>query len=474
MVVPTMELDIGTFRRYAGLSLPRHVSYPMPTWWGELTADEVASLYAESQDRKQRADLSLYIHVPFCQALCKFCACTREIQRKDAEGAAERVDAYMRAVEREIGHLAEAAGGDRVIRQIHWGGGSPTYLEAETIARVHKTIEDSFSVACDAEVAIEIDPRTCPPDKLRGLRTIGFNRVSMGVQDFNRQVQEHVRRVQPFELVCDTVAVCRELGFDSVNFDLIYGLPYQTVATIEDTVERTISLSPDRVAYYHYAQIPDRIATQRGMDYTRLPDSETKLEMFLRGGKLFESAGYEFIGLDHYAKPHEALAQAKRSGTLQRNFQGMTTGGGLDMLAAGASSIGHLTAIAFLQNHHDVDEYIACVAHGGLPVRRGKRFTRDDLIRQTVINQLYCYGVITPGAVEQRFGIEFSTYFARELSVMEELERDGLVEVGRHGAIRVTFPLGRVLLRNVAAVIDAYLEPDAYRVGDRNCFSANA
>ncbi|MHC4697487.1 MAG: oxygen-independent coproporphyrinogen III oxidase [Planctomycetota bacterium] len=474
MIAATLELDLETFSRYAGLSLPRHVSYPMPTWWHDLSEDDVALMYEQSRGQEAPPDLSLYVHFPFCQAGCKFCACTRVVQPKDAAGAAERVGAYLSALEREIVELGKSAGDGRSLRQIHWGGGSPTYLDAEAIGRVHSTIARAFTIAPDAEVAIEIDPRTSPSDKLRGLREIGFNRISMGVQDFNQQVQEHVRRIQPYEMIRDTVATCRELGFDSVNFDLIYGLPYQTVETIEDTLERTIALSPDRVAYYHYAQIPEKIATQRGMDYTELPDSETKLQMFLLGGRLFGSAGYEFIGLDHFAKPDESLAHARRDGTLQRNFQGMTTGGGLDMLAAGSSSIGHLSGIGFLQNRREIEDYVACIARDQTPVHRGKLFTEDDRIRQAVMNQLYCNTEIRPATIEQRFGISFADYFARELKVMEELEGDGLVMIARDGAIRATFPLGRVLLRNVAAVFDAYLEHDAYRVGDQNCFSANA
>lgn len=474
MVTATPQLDLATFGRYAGLSLPRHVSYPMPTWWDDLGPADIASMYEESRSKSPPADLSLYLHIPFCEALCKFCACTRIIQRKDATGATERVEGYISALEREIVALAETVGDGRLLRQIHWGGGTPTYLSTETIARIHQTIAKAFTIAPDAEVAMEIDPRTAPADKLRGLREIGFNRISMGVQDFDQQVQKHVRRIQPFEMVRDTVATCRELGFDSVNFDLIYGLPYQTVDTIRDTLERTILLSPDRVAYYHYAQIPDKIATQRGMDYTKLPNSGIKLQMFLLGGELFESAGYEFIGLDHFAKPDEPLARAKTDGTLQRNFQGMTTGGGLDMLAAGASSIGYLDGIGFLQNRREIDEYAACIDRGESPVHRGKRFTRDDLIRRAVMNQLYCYTEIRPDPIEQRFGIRFAEYFARELEVMDELQRDGLVTVDDGGAIYASSPLGRVLLRNVAAVFDAYLEHDAYRVGDRNCYSANA
>jgi oxygen-independent coproporphyrinogen-3 oxidase len=321
---------------------------------------------------------------------------------------------------------------------------------------------------------MEVDPRAATPEKLAGLRRIGFNRLSMGVQDFNDEVQQHVRRIQPFDMVHDVVTNCRELGFDSVNFDLIYGMPYQSPETIRDTVEKTLALSPDRIAYYHYAQIPEKIATQRGMDYTKLPDSEMKLDMFLVGLELFESAGFEFVGLDHFAKPDEALSTAKTNGSLQRNFQGMTTGGALRLLGVGVSSISHLLDIGFLQNVKDPEAYVDLIEQGKTPIERGKRFTPDDLIRQAVLNQLYCLAGIFPTPFEDRFGIRFEEYFARELNVMRVLEQDGLVTLEDDGAILVTRPLGRVLMRNIAAVFDAYLSPEAYRLGEENSFSTNA
>jgi len=384
------------------------------------------------------------------------------------------VDTYNDALITEIRRLADRVDTNRPVRQVHWGGGSPTYLAEEQIERIQRAVQECFQIAPDAEVAMEIDPRTAPPMKLKRLRELGFNRISLGVQDFDELVQKHVRRVQSFELVRDTVQACRDFGFHSVNFDLIYGLPYQTVETIRDTVEQTLTLNPDRVAYYHYAQIPEKIATQRGMDYTKLPDSEVKLEMFLTGKRIFEDAGYEFIGLDHFSKPEEMLGHAVRDGSIQRNFQGMTTGGGLDLIGAGASSISHLLGVGFLQNQREVETYIECIRNGELAVHRGKRFTRDDQIRQTVLNQLYCMGEIRPPSIEAQYGIVFADYFAREIGIMSELQDDGLVTVEADGTIRATPILGRVLLRNVAAAFDAYLDPEAYRVGETGCFSANA
>jgi oxygen-independent coproporphyrinogen-3 oxidase len=466
-------IDLDVFRKYAGLSLPRHVSYPMPTGWRELGADEAGDMLRESR-RTPANDLSLYLHVPFCERLCRYCACTRIVQPKTSAKAGPRTQAYVAALVREIRSLTGPLGTGQGVRQVHWGGGTPTYLSIEQLEEVHTALTESFVVAPDAEMAMELDPRVLTVDILKTLRRLGFNRVSLGVQDFDHRVQEHVRRIQPFEMIRDTVATCRELGFGSVNFDLIYGLPYQTPQTVGETIEKAIELSPDRIAYYHYAQIPEKIATQRGLDYTRLPDSEAKLEMFLLGLERFESAGYVFVGLDHFARPDEPLAVALGEGTLQRNFQGMTTGGGLDLIGMGATAISHLAGIGFVQNAHDTDEYLTCVNEGGSPVRRGKRLTLDDRIRQAVIGQLYCTARIQPDVVAEEFNINFADYFSQELAALRELEGDGLLVVHEDGKIEVTRPLGRVLMRNVAAVFDAYLEPDAYRVGDQRCFSANA
>ncbi|MFQ5495724.1 MAG: oxygen-independent coproporphyrinogen III oxidase, partial [Phycisphaerae bacterium] len=373
MIASVESLDLDVFRRYAGLSLPRHVAYPMPTWWREMGGDEVAELYAAADGHHPTQDLSLYLHVPFCETLCKFCACNRVILRHDAAGAAERVDRYVAALQQDIRRLANGTGNGPALRQVHYGGGSPTYLSDEQIGRIQATIVEAFDLAPEAEVAMEIDPRGVTPERLRCLRDVGFNRLSMGVQDFDHQVQRHVRRVQPFDMVRDVVAAARDIGFASVNFDLIYGMPYQTLQTIADAVERTIELKPDRVAFYHYAQIPEKIATQRGMDYTRLPGSEAKLAMFLEGLTRFEAAGYRFIGLDHFARPDEALFTALDDGTVQRNFQGMTTGGGLRLLGAGVSAISLLPDVGYLQNDKDIDRYVQGIETGRSPVVRGLR-----------------------------------------------------------------------------------------------------
>lgn len=467
-------MDMETFNRYAGISLPRHVSYPMPTWWQPADDSNAAALREQIAQRAEPIDLSLYLHIPFCQAMCKFCACCRVTVRKTAPGAEDRVERYVQALVKEIGRLGEQYADGHALRQVHWGGGTPTYLSLPDIERLANATRDAFPIAEDAEISIEIDPRVTTPEQLRLLRDLGFNRISLGVQDFDAQVQEHVKRIQPYDMVKASVDCCRELGFVSVNFDLIYGLPYQTIDTIRDTLKQVITLSPDRIAYYHYAQIPEKIATQVAIHHHMMPDSEVKLQMFLLGVEMLEGAGYDFIGLDHFAKSDELLAQAAREGTLQRNFQGMTTGGGLDLIGAGASSISQLHRIGFLQNVREPDDYVDRMTEVNSPIHRCKPFSLDDCVRQAVIAQIYCGARIVPAVIERQFDIDFASYFDRELKVMRELAADGLVVVDDENHVDITFPLGRVLMRNVAAVFDAYLEHDAYRVGDQNCFSANA
>ena len=474
MIAPRPDIDLDTFHRYAGLSLPRHVSYPMPTAWHEMSEADARAMWAQSGAREPAAGLSLYLHIPFCASMCRYCGCTRVAMEDDASDNKRRVDEYVAALMLDIERTARNVGTHRQVRHIHWGGGSPTYLTDEQITRIQRRVQEAFDVSDAAEIAMEVDPRTASAGKLRMLRELGFNRISLGVQDFDPKVQEHVHRVQPFELVQQTVTTLRDLGFRSINFDLIYGLPYQTVDTICETLKQVIQLSPDRVAYYHYAQIPDKIAAQRGLDYDMLPDSEAKLEMYLVGAEMFVAAGYDFIGLDHFARPEEMLARALTAGTIQRNFQGMTTGGGLDLIGLGASSIGQLTDVGFLQNAHQTQEYVRAIEAERIAIIRGKRLTEDDRIRQAVIGGFYCTTRVQPESIEREFGIDFADYFAREVAIMKDLERDGLVTLDADGTIAATMPLGRVLMRTIAAVFDAYIDPEAYRVGSRNCYSANA
>jgi oxygen-independent coproporphyrinogen-3 oxidase len=471
-------IDRGTFSRYAGLSLPRHVAYPMPTWWHDVDAAEAASLRGLSTGRIPARDLSLYLHLPFCEKMCRFCACNRTVLRKDGRSSAGRVARYLDAIieeQRSLAGVIGVVGGERrVVRQIHWGGGTPTYLDCGQIERLHSATAELFSIHPDAEISIEVDPRVTTPEQLHTLHRLGFNRISLGVQDFDPQVQEHIGRIQPFEMVRATVLAAREAGFASINFDLIYGLPRQTVESVVRMIERAIELSPDRIAFYHYAQIPDRIANQRGLDHTSLPDSDTKLTMMLEASERFGGAGYEFIGLDHFAKPDELLAKAMRNGEINRTFQGMTTGAELDLFGFGCSAISILPRGMYLQNEHDVNAYVERVLAGADPAVRGKALTRDDGIRQAALMQLYCHAEIRPERLHRETGADFGEYFAGEREAIDRLAADGLVEWIPTGGIRLTHPLGRVLMRNVAAVFDGYLDREAPWTGLSQTFSASA
>ncbi|MCB9768950.1 MAG: oxygen-independent coproporphyrinogen III oxidase [Candidatus Omnitrophica bacterium] len=462
---------LETFLKYSGLALPRHVSYPMPTAWSDKDGEDYVQKLSETDPNNP---LSIYLHIPFCETLCKFCACNRVILKKSFPGAEEKKRKYIDALKKELHLFKEKTQTQRPVMLIHYGGGSPTYLEPEEIAEIQNTITELFNVRPEAEISMEIDPRHADQPLVDMLGRLGFNRISMGIQDFDIQVQEHVHRLQSLEMVKSVTQSCRDAGLGQVNFDLIYGMPYQTLETVRDMVEKAISLGPDRVAFYHYAQIPDKIATQRGMDYTKLPTSEEKLEMFLEACEVFTDNGYDLIGLDHFAKSDDGLAVAYRNGTIQRNFQGMTTHRGLDLVGFGVSSISHLQGVGYWQSEKEAESYEEVVESGKLPQQRGIHFSEDDRIRQSVIADLYCFGTFDPQKVSEEFGIDAQKYFEKELRALEELSEDGIVHFREDGVVEATFPLGRVLLRNIGSVFDAYLDPDAYKVGDKFYFSVSA
>lgn len=469
--MPTKDFPLETFLKYAGLALPRHVSYPMPTAWSDRDGEDFLAKFSESDPTRP---LSLYLHIPFCETLCKFCACNRVILKRSFPGAEDRKLSYVEAIQTEIRRFRERTGTNRTVMQVHYGGGSPTYLDPSEIEAIHGAIHECFEVHPDAEISMEIDPRHAEKPLIESLGRLGFNRISMGVQDFDLKVQEHVHRVQSHEMVRRATEDCRCAGLGQVNFDLIYGMPYQTLETVRDMVEKALEIGPDRVAFYHYAQIPEKIATQRGMDYTKLPDSVEKLEMFLQALEQFAEHGYEFIGLDHFAKGEDGLAKAYRNRTLQRNFQGMTTHGGLDLIGFGVSAISHLQGIGYWQSEKETEGYEELIRAGLFPQKRGIHFSEDDRIRQAVIADLYCYGTFDPAKISEEFGVDAREYFAKEFAALEELAEDGIVAFRADGVVEATLPLGRVLLRNLGSVFDAYLDDGAYKTGDRYYYSVSA
>lgn len=450
----------AVYNRYAGLALPRHTSYPTPPVWSDrFGPDDYRS--ALDRSRADRRPLSVYVHIPFCERLCYYCACTKEIvpaaRRREADPSAT----YLDGLAREADRVADAVGGGEV-QQVHLGGGTPTFLTPDGLERLWATVSSRFAVRPDAEIAVEIDPRVTTAEHLAALRGLGFNRVSLGVQDFDPKVQAAVNRVQSFEAVETAVLRCRELGFDSVNFDLIYGLPYQTPESMTATMDKVLALEPDRVAFYRLALIPEMFRWQSAFRRADLPDGESALALNLLAVNRFLGTGYEFVGLDHFAKPTEALAAATRDRTIRRTFQGMTTGRGLDVVGLGPSAISLLDD-AFAQNLKESGPWREAVGRD-LATHRGLKLSADDRLRRELLQELYGTGVIDTAAFGEAHGIDFAGEFADELRRLQELEADGLVEVTR-AELRVTPVLGRLLVRVVAAVFDVYLPPDAYREG---------
>jgi oxygen-independent coproporphyrinogen-3 oxidase len=459
------ETERQTYRRYASLALPRHTSYPIAPVW---RTDYGSSDFGDDLRRSavQARPLSLYVHVPFCERLCYYCACTKEIVPAARRRERDPGEAFLQSLDCEASRVADALGPPREggeVQQVHLGGGSPTFVTPAQLQRLWSVLTGRFTLARDAEIAVEIDPRVTSREHLQVLRALGFNRVSLGVQDFAPAVQRAVNRIQPFEQVEAVVDWCRSLGFSSINFDLIYGLPFQTLQSMADTLDRTLRLAPDRIAFYRLAVIPDIFRWQNVFRQTDLPSGDLPLELNLLAINRFLAAGYEFIGLDHFARPTEALARARQDGSLRRNFQGMTTGRELDIVGLGPSAISQFDD-AFAQNAKTSSEWARRLNEGEFATEVGLRLSPDDRLRRELMQQLYGHGEIDTRALQERFGVAFDDYFTDEIDRLSSLVEDGLVTVDRD-AIRLTAPLGRLLVRVVAAVFDRYLPPEAFREG---------
>jgi oxygen-independent coproporphyrinogen-3 oxidase len=448
------------YRRYASLALPRHTSYPIaPAWRTDYgPADFRADL---GRSAAARRPLSLYVHIPFCERLCYYCACTKEIVPPAKRKQSDPAEGLLKALESEAERFAQLVG-PGAVHQLHLGGGSPTFLNPAQLERLFDLLRSRFSLAGGAEVAVEVDPRTTSREQLHTLRALGCNRVSLGVQDFDPAVQRAVNRLQPVELVERVVGWCRELGFASLNFDLIYGLPFQTLETMAETLDRVVDLSPDRIAFYRLAVIPEMFRWQNVFRPSDLPGGDLSLDLNLLAINRLSGAGYEFIGLDHFARPGEMLAGAHRDGSLRRTFQGMTTGKGLDILGLGPSAISQLDD-AYAQNFKASADWRGAVTRD-LATERGLRLTPDDRLRREVLQQLYGHGRIDKESIQNQFGVVFDEYFAGELERLEDLIGDGIA-VNQAAAVRLTAPLGRLLVRVAAAVFDPYLPARAYRDG---------
>jgi oxygen-independent coproporphyrinogen III oxidase len=427
---------------------PRYTSYPTAPVWVDTFGPKEYEAAIEDADRKG-SPVSLYMHLPFCESLCLFCACNVIIQKD------KRVTPpYLATLKKEIDRIAKGISRNRQVAQFHWGGGTPTYLSPEQIEDLFTYTRERFTFAPDAEIGIEIDPRVTTRAHLETVRRMGFNRLSMGIQDFKEEVQKAVHRVQPYELTRDLIANARELGFDSINVDLIYGLPYQTADSFTHTVEQIVGLSPDRIAMFSYAHVP-WLKKQQGSFAKFLPEGMSKFDIFRNGLIKFIESGYLYIGMDHFAKENDELAVSQRNRTLHRNFQGYTTKAGADLYGMGITAISGIQEI-YAQNFRDIPNWEKAVNDRGVATMRGYHLSQDDVIRREVISRLLCHTIIVKDEISKQFNINFDEYFAPELERLKIPQEDGLV-VMNDKEIRTAW-LGRIFIRNLAMVFDPYLE----------------
>ncbi|PUE48860.1 oxygen-independent coproporphyrinogen III oxidase [Limnohabitans sp. 2KL-1] len=437
---------------------PRYTSYP--------TADRFVEAFGEAdyvQALEQRQlglvgkpqPLSLYVHIPFCESLCYYCACNKIITKHK-----ERSADYLRYLAKEVQLHTQHLGRGQAVSQLHLGGGTPTFMSDDELRQLMAMLRQHFEFVPGGEYSVEVDPRTVDESRLAVLAELGFNRLSFGVQDFDPAVQKAVHRIQPAEQVFQLVEAARRLGFESVNVDLIYGLPLQTPESFDRTLAQVNRLRPDRIALYAYAHLPERFKPQRRIHAEELPQGADKVAMLSRSLDALTDAGYVYIGMDHFALPDDALAVAKRQGRLHRNFQGYSTQADCDLIALGVSSIGRIGS-TYSQNAKTMEEYCDLLDQGHFPVVRGLALTRDDLMRRSVIMALMCQGHLQFEAINLAWLIDFKTLFAKEMDQLEDMQAQGLVALSDTG-IQVT-AMGWFFVRGVAMVFDRYVQADRNR-----------
>ncbi len=435
---------------------PRYTSYPTAPEWDEAFGDAEYRRALANASATPGEALSLYVHLPFCHERCSFCACNVVISKKD-EVAGPYVDYLLR----EMSMAVEELGPRRLIRQMHWGGGTPTYLPPGLMRRLFEGIAGRFDVAPDAEIAIEVDPRVTSQEQITLLRSLGFNRISMGVQDLDPEVQRLVNRNQTAEQTGRLVAWCRECGFEGINFDLIYGLPGQTLDTWTRTIEQTIAMRPARLAVYNFAHLPDKVHHQRKIDASLLPHGAQKYALFAEARRLFEASGYRAIGMDHFALPTDELAVAMDERRLHRNFMGYTVVPAADMIAFGTSAIGEIGG-AYAQNEKRLFKYYRALDAGHFPTSAGCFLTDDDVLRRWLIRQIMCNFYLDVTELKRRFGVDYDVYFAKENERLAPFYAEGFLT--REDGNLLILPLGQVFIRNIAMEFDAYLRrPEAHR-----------
>jgi len=448
--LPDIEFSEELIRRFDKLG-PRYTSYPTADRFNpEFTEQSyIAYLEQRTTDASRNPPLSIYVHVPFCESLCYFCACNKIITKEHG-----RTTEYLRYLAKEMALVAARIGPDRRLAQLHFGGGTPTFLSPAELRELMAMLRSHFNFLPDAELGIEIDPRTVSDDTMAVLAELGFNRTSFGVQDFDPAVQQAVNRMQPFEMVEKAVTASRKAGFESINADLIYGLPKQSLESFNRTLDRVIELSPERIALYNYAHLPSRFRAQRLIVEADLPSAEARLQIFLMSVRRLLDAGYIYIGLDHFAKPDDELNKARLDKSLHRNFQGYTTRADCDLIGFGVSAIGKV-GHSYSQSVRTVKAYYEYLDADQLPIEKGFALTDDDVLRRQVIMALMCSGPVDFAAINETHGIDFNSYFAHELSQLQQYEDAELIKVDAH-SIQVT-PKGRMFVRAVAMVFDKYL-----------------
>ncbi len=448
--LPDIEFSEELIRRFDKLG-PRYTSYPTADKFhaGFTEASYIEYLAQRNNPANSNPPLSIYVHLPFCESLCYFCGCNK-IVTKDRVRTTE----YLRYLAKEMALVARHIGPDRRTAQLHFGGGTPTFLTPEELGELMAMLRGHFNFLPDAELGIEIDPRTVNDDTMAMLAGLGFNRTSFGVQDFDPAVQLSVNRIQPYEMVEKAVSASRKSGFESINADLIYGLPKQSRESFNRTLDRVIELAPERIALYNYAHLPSRFKAQRLIVEAELPSAEERLQIFLMSVHRLLDAGYIYIGLDHFAKPDDELNLARLDKTLHRNFQGYTTRADCDLIGFGVSAIGKV-GHSYSQSVRTLKAYYEHLDIDRLPVEKGYSLTPDDVLRRQVIMELMCSGPVNFAAINQAHGIDFKHYFSDELALLKQYEEAGLIVVDEH-SISVT-PKGRMFVRASGMVFDKHL-----------------
>ncbi len=429
---------------------PRYTSYPTAVQFHE-GFDEAAYRRVVQESNASGRPLSLYFHIPFCDTICFYCACNK-VATKDRSMAAD----YLSRVHEELRMQSELIDSSRVVTQLHWGGGTPTFISHAEMRELVAQTRRYFTLLDDdsGEYSIEIDPREAKGDTVKLLRELGFNRMSLGVQDFDERVQKAVNRIQTKQETLSVLQAARDEGFRSISIDLIYGLPFQSVESFAATLDQILEVDPDRLSVFNYAHLPERFKPQRRINEAELPQPQVKLDILQMTIDKLSSAGYVYIGMDHFAKPGDELVKAQENGTLYRNFQGYSTHSDCDLLGIGVTSIG-MVGPCYAQNMRSLDEYYQRIDSGHLPIFKGVELSHDDLIRRDVITRLICHFALDMPDVEAQWKIDFRDYFADALSRLQGMQEDGLVEIGET-SLRVR-PKGRLLIRNICMQFDAYI-----------------